>query len=210
MTNNYNLTPIEYTNLERIVEATMSPQGYALANQVAMVGLLAKGLVECNSAIIDPATGDIAFKATVAGHEAVTLMGGATPPAAQWSAPGATASPDSTVMRRQPYYDVQEGFKLPVNAAKRASVGGRAYPFDTMPLNGAIFIPATEARPNPKKALASTISSANKRLFDAEPRRFFKLVRATAGQRFGDIVAPADGAYIVRIEPPIAPEPVVE
>ena len=57
-------------------------------------------------------------------------------------------------------------------------------------------------RKDPKKNLASTISSANNRFKNETPRRYFKTYRAKTGDQFGSEVAPSDGCYLVRVEPP--------
>lgn len=45
----------------------------------------------------------------------------------------------------------------------RGGRGGEIYPFASLEVGQSFFVPATEARPNPAKSLASTVSSAGNR-----------------------------------------------
>lgn len=96
------------------------------------------------------------------------------------------------------------GFVPPRRAARSLKVGKGIYPFEQIPLGGYFFVPSTPERPDPKKSMASAISNANKRFEDFAPRRYFKAYRAVKGQVFGEVIAPSNGVYVVRVEPPVA------
>jgi hypothetical protein len=56
---------------------------------------------------------------------------------------------------------LETGFAVP--PSKRGGAKADIYPFAKMAVGQSFFIPATEEKPNPTKAMASTVSSANKR-----------------------------------------------
>jgi hypothetical protein len=104
-------------------------------------GLIAKQ----TGAEVDPA-GNIAVYATSKGVAAVGGDGAATP-----SQPAAVQSP----------YALEKGIPMPVS--KRGGAKSTLYPFESAVIGDSFFVPATEDKPNPAKALASTCSSASKR-----------------------------------------------
>ena len=120
-------------------------------------------------------------------------------PAAVAAAGQPTGQSDNTGNTR---FQIGTGFALPQKTIRRSGGTGKIYPFESLELNGFIFVPATEERQNPKKSLASTVSAANRRFADFNPPRYFRTFRASKGQVFGTVTAPADGVYIVRVEPP--------
>lgn len=210
------LTHEEGELLKQAVEATKY-NTIVYLEAGAMTNLLAAGLVEGNAAMVTP-EGKIAFRAKQAGVDLVTQL--APPPAAAaapWGsvieAPAATPAPAPVERPAAKKAAVNAGlvvgaggFVAPDKVKRVAPTVSRIYEFEKLALGGYIFVPATEKRPDPKKTLGSTVSSANKRFADHVPPRYFKVFRATAGQKFGDVVAPADGAYIVRLEPPAPKE----
>lgn len=206
------LTQAEGELLKQAVEATkFNTIVYLEAG--AMTNLLAAGLVEGNAAMVTP-EGKIAFRAKQAGVDLVSQLepapaavgapwGSVVQAPATTPAPAAEERPAATKKGVDTGIVVGHGgFVPPTKTKRRPPVTSRIYEFEKLELGSYLWVPATEAKPNPGKSLGSTVSSANKRFADHVPPRFFKVFSASAGQRFGDVVAPADGAYIVRLEPP--------
>jgi hypothetical protein len=67
----------------------------------------------------------------------------------------------------KPTYELETGFEPPVT--RRGGFKTDIYPFDKMSVGQSFFVPATEKRPNPAKALQSTISSASRRYATTYP-----------------------------------------
>lgn len=213
------LTFHEADLLRKAVEAT-TYNTVVYVDQAEMTNLLAAGLVEANAAMV--LDGKIAFRANQAGIDFSAQLPPAQPAApapaalpwgaapAQAPAPAAptvatvpaTEAATTKAGAREGFIVGKGGFVPPVKAKRKPPVTSRKYEFENLELGGYIFVPASEKLKDPKKSLGSTVSSANKRFADFEPRRYFKTYRAEAGQRFGEVVAPADGCYIVRVEPP--------
>jgi hypothetical protein len=152
---------------------------YLMASEKEIAGLTKEGLVETNAEIRD---GDkIAVRATDKGievnnsNQTETVVGAAAPAAA-----AATGN-----------FVTGNGF---VPSAPRGGRGRQIYDFDGLPIGGFIFVPATEAKPNPAKSLASTVSSASKR---SAPKKF-AVQSVEAGKQYGEFTAPANGAVIYR------------
>lgn len=204
------LNETELSLLKQTVEATNN-NGVVYATAEQMANLTAQLLVEGNPAMVHP--DNAAAYAFRARPEALVLLQNlaAAASVAPVAAPVAPAVPSVPVEAPAApvaapaagFRLVSGGFQLPARATRKATNNGRTYPFESLEIGGAIFVPATEKRPDPKKSLASTISSANARFKEFSPRRYFKVVRAMAGQNFGSEIAPSDGAYIVRVEPPV-------
>lgn len=171
---------------------------YHLATEKEVAELVKENLVETNAEISD---GDkIAVRATDAGQAAYTA---ATAPAA---AP--TNTGNATTMNT---FVTGKGF---VPSAVRGGKGRNLYDFDGLEVGGFIFVPKTDAKPNPAKSLASTVSSATKRF--AEPTgntvtnrkgntvpelretRKFGVQSVENGKVYGEFTAPSDGAVIYR------------
>ena len=72
------------------------------------------------------------------------------------------------------------------------------YDFDSMNVGDHFFIGATEARPNPAKSIASTISAATKKYADKPEQRTYAVAPFTAGEAKGGYTATEAGALIVR------------
>jgi hypothetical protein len=114
---------------------------YHMVTEAEAAKLVKDGLVETNGEIRD---GDkIAARATEKGIALNTTENPGTPAAASTSA-----------------FAIDDGITMP------PSRGGRnrsVYPFEQLAVGQSFHVPASEAKPNPAKSLASTVSSANKR-----------------------------------------------
>lgn len=115
---------------------------YHMVTEAEAAKLVKDGLVETNAEIRD---GDkIAARATEKGTQVNTSENTGGAPAV--TTPSAFA--------------IDDGIAIP------PSRGGRnrsVYPFDQLTVGQSFHVPASEAKPNPAKSLASTVSSANKR-----------------------------------------------
>lgn len=149
--------------------------GYKMATKKEAKALIDAELVEFNDAMSD---GDkVAFRATPTGVEAAN---GPAPESTQ----GAVAPEGG--------FALETGFEP--EAVKRLSGKQAVYPFEKMEIGVSFFVPATEARPNPAKSLASTISSANKR-YDGERTFVVRPVETpTKGARVYRVAQPAPAA----------------
>jgi hypothetical protein len=157
---------------------------YHMVTEAEVAKLVKDGLVETNAEIRD---GDkIAARATTKGIEVSSTEGGGNA-GTSGTAPVATASAFSLI----------DGAELP------ASRGGRnrsVYPFDTMAVGQSFFVPASEAKPNPAKSLASTVSSANKRAAkDGGSGAKYDVRSVKSGVAYGAFTATSDGALVKRI-----------
>lgn len=193
-----NFTEQEFSLLAAAVDATNKGSSI-YAQKAAMTNLADSGFVVGNDLIVNQSDGAIAFGATQAGINFYNAtIAAVSAPVAVVAAVAPAPAPQTGG------FAIGNGFEAPAKITRTgAANAGRGYPFEALDLNGYIFVPATAKRPDPKKSLASTISSANNRFKDFAPRRYFKTFRAAEGQKFGSIVAPSAGAYIVRVEPPI-------
>lgn len=203
-----NLNETDVALLRQTVDATNANQVvYATVEQ--MTNLQALNMVEGNPALVHPDNAAaFAYRARPEGLVYLqNLAAAATPAAAVAAAPAVApvAAAPAHANAVSGGFAINTGFVPPARVARRPGGNGRTYPFDSMELNQYIFVPATEKRPDPKKSLASTISSANARFKEFVPQRYFRTYRVTAGQKCGDFVAPTNGAVIMRVEPP-APE----
>lgn len=158
------------------VEATP----YLMVTEADAAPLVKEGLVETNGEI---RVGDtIAARATEKG---ITLNTETTPAAGATG--GTAAAPPSS-------FALIDGAILPAGRGGRNS---NVYPFDTMAVGQSFFVPASEAKPNPAKSLASTVSSATKRYVGKGDHKFgVKSVKA--GVAYGNFTAPSDGALVQR------------
>lgn len=118
---------------------------YHMVTEAEAAKLVKDGLVETNAEIRD---GDkIAARATTKGIEVNTENSGDN------NSGGNTSATTSN-------FAIDDGITMP------PSRGGRnrsVYPFDALTVGQSFHVPASEAKPNPAKSLASTVSSANKR-----------------------------------------------
>lgn len=140
--------------LAAIVTATQGEAGYAFASAKAAKVLVAEGLVEQNETITNEG-GDFATRATEKGIATMNEQNTNTG-TEQASAPA-----------------VASNFAIVADVAMPgASRGGRStetYPFDKLEKGQSFFVAATEAKPNPAKSLASTVTSANERYAEEIP-----------------------------------------
>jgi hypothetical protein len=118
-----------------------------------------------------------------AGQVALALTPAGVAAAAQLAAqPAAPAAAQSTTPAEKPEFKIESGIELP--ARKRGNVGAAVYPFDKLTEVGqSFFIPSTEKRPNPAKAMASTVSSASRRYKGQTPERKFTIREVEGGAR---------------------------
>lgn len=158
---------------------------YHMATKAELANLLDNGMVEVNDEITD---GDkVAVRATEKGTEAMTDNS---------TGAGNNAAAPTTPATAAPSFALIDGAVLPEGRAPRAS---SVYPFETMNVGQSFFIPATEAKPNPSKSMASTVSSANKRFRkEGADGRQFSVKAVKSGQAYGAFTAPADGALVQR------------
>jgi len=152
---------------------------YAMLTEAEIAGLAKEGLVETNAEIRDGEK--VAVRATDKGITVNNENTASTDTAAQAAAP--VAMPSTFV--------TGSGF---VPSQSRGGRGRSLYDFDSLAVGGFIFVPATEAKPNPAKSLASTVSSATKR---SKPKKF-GVQSVEAGKVYGEFTAPANGAVIYR------------
>ena len=193
-----NMTTEQRAKLQDIGAATQANTFvYGSQTDNDIIALAGAGYIEGNIAMQDT-LGNIAFRATPTGLAA--LVAPVVAPAA--------VSTVAAIAASHPGFAVGTGFVLPQRKSKsEAGPGTTKYPFDTLEINGWIFVPSTAERPDQKKSLASTISSANKRFAKTTPPRYFVTKRAEAGKEIGGQLPPSDGAYIIRVEPPVVAEP---
>lgn len=216
-----NLSEQDKATLKTVVDATTINSFVYLSAAVA-AGLESAGYIVGNPAVVD-ADNNVAYRATEAGAMALFTAQQATPPAppvppAPVVPPAAPFVPPVMALQKPKAatpaaspFSIGQGFQRPVRKSRKVAGNpgaGRNYPFEQLELNGYFFVPATEKRPDPKKSMAGTISGANKRFKDHNPPRYFVTERATAGQVFGEIVAPSNGVYVIRVEPPVDAQPV--
>jgi hypothetical protein len=157
-----------------VVAMAVTETPYAMLTEKEIAGLTKEGLVETNGEIRD---GDkIAVRATEKG---IALnnennQGGGTP------APAAASA-----------FALIDGAELPQGRGGR---NANVYPFDQMNVGQSFFIAASDAKPNPAKSLASTVSSASKRL---NPKKF-SVKSVESGKAYGAFTAPSNGALVQR------------
>lgn len=65
-------------------------------------------------------------------------------------------------------FAIEQGIAIP-EPKQRGGLKGDTYPFALLKVGQSFFLPATEAKPNPAKGLASTVSSANRRYATTYP-----------------------------------------
>lgn len=172
-----------------IVEATMGPSGYANVPDLMAKAIekLEPGLIQPRAgAEVDPA-GNINVFATSKGVAALQGEGAVASNVATMQAPATESK-----------FALETGFTPP--PTKRGGIKANIYPFAQMQIGQSFFVPATEAKPNPAKALASTCHSASKRLkgsgrkFIARPRTAGVDGEKQTGARIFCVAAPAEAA----------------
>lgn len=142
------LSKTQVDKLETIVLATQGEPGFVFMTPKNVAVLVDAGYVECNGELTDPTDPKkVAVRATQSGL--AYHPSNDTPSATQESMTMDNAS-----------FEIETA---PLPARKRGSNKASIYPFDLLEVGQRFFVPATEDRPNPAKALASTVSSASKR-----------------------------------------------
>lgn len=112
-------------------------------------------LMEQNPTLQPDASGNKATRATTEG----VAYSAANPAPVE-----ATADTAAVTEEAKPTFKLFDNVTLPsVKRGGGNTAGSSMYPFDTMLLKQAFFVPATEAKPNPAKGLASTVSSATRK-----------------------------------------------
>lgn len=125
------------------------------------------GLAESRADMAD-ATGAIASRVTEAGmkqwNEFQAATASATP--APFAASTQVVSPASVAplasVLAPSAFSIRKGVAVPPQK-RTGGRGAPVYPFDALEVGDSFFVPATTAKPNPAKSLASTVSSASKR-----------------------------------------------
>lgn len=182
-----------------IVDSTLNTPAHHANVPAALCAKIEKlepGLIELltPSTVADPA-GNILMKATAKGIEAVH------PGSATAAAPAAAAAP-----AKQSLFVLESGFAVP--PSRRGIIKEDIYPFAQMEVGQSFFVAATEERPNPAKALASTVSSATKRYVATFPEGHEKAGQSTGkdGRKFtvrariaGEDGEKANGARVYRV-----------
>uniref|UniRef100_A0AAU6W056 Uncharacterized protein n=1 Tax=Pseudomonas phage Pavpe01 TaxID=3138545 RepID=A0AAU6W056_9VIRU len=133
-----------------IVTATQSEAGFAYAAAKDAKQLIADGLVEQNEGMSNEA-GEFATRATEKGIAMQLNENTNAADSGTDSAASATVSSFAVVA------------DIPMPGASRGGRSNETYPFDKLAAGQSFFVPATDAKPNPAKSLASTVTSANER-----------------------------------------------
>lgn len=188
-----------------VASASNAEAPFSFQSPTDVKALLAETLVEQNPDINDGA-GKLATRATDAGVARFNEENGSTAStgtvATTPSAPKATA------------FVTGSGFDVAVARTARP-LRGQRYDFDSLDVGGYIYVPATEAKPDPAKSLASTVSAATGRFaekVEGETRvnrkgetvpktkntRVFEVFAVKAGTTYGAFTPEKDGAAIVR------------
>lgn len=192
--------------LKAIVAATVA-NSFVYTSVTENGPLIAEGLVEINEGLKDESGAKVATRATAKGVEVVgpAQAETQTPTADAFNA-GQSANKENegnsnmTIETPQAAPAVKTKFavvtSVPIPTAKRGA-GAGLYPFDTLPVNGSFFVPATAEKPTPAKSLASTVSSATKRYAESDKRVF--IVRSVSdGAAWGDEYKGVAGAGVWR------------
>lgn len=127
-------------------------------------------LVEFNENVRDGEK--IAWRATALGAQ-VHANGGVQPqqpaPTGWGSGPAAPVQPSQPAAPAQPSNPMTFDTGIAIPTPRRGGKGSPVYGFEQMNVGHSFFIPATTDNPNPAKRIASTVSSATKRL---DPKKF--------------------------------------
>lgn len=169
-----------------IVTATQGEAGYAFASAKAAKVLVAEGLVEQNETITNEG-GDFATRATEKGIATMNEQNTNAESSNEGAAAPVAASNFAVVA------------DIPMPGASRGGRSAETYPFDKLEKGQSFFVAATEAKPNPAKSLASTVTSANERYAEEIPgetrvNRKGNTVPATRQIREFAVRTVADGA----------------
>lgn len=166
----------DVTALTALVEATNDEaRQFMYMDPAVAAPLVALGYCETRDDMKGPTaegTEGIAARSTDAGAAALAAapVVAAAPPAAPASPFGAKVAAPAASPAAAPAAPAAaataSAFKIvanvPIPAAKRFGKSS-TYPFDALEVGQGFFVPATEARPNPAKSMASTVNSAKAR-----------------------------------------------
>lgn len=160
--------------LSAIVTATKSEPGFCYMDKAELAPLLALLYVEVREDITEEGTNKVATRATDAGIAAVQAasspfaVSATAQPAAGAPAPAPAPAPAVVIPAASApaapatatSFVIVAG--VPIPAAKRFGKAS-VYPFDSLNVGQAFFVPATKERENPAKSMASTVNSATAR-----------------------------------------------
>lgn len=183
---------------ELLQQAVAATQGgpIPVATKQEIADLMRDGLVEIGPQE-KPGSNKFQFRATEQGVRAAqdTGNGSGEQPTQQPQQP--------TVLRQEKGFAILTGVQIP--ESKRRSGPSGKYPFDSLDVGQAFFVPATAERPEPWKSLQSTVTAAQRRhaveegtrtdrngktVPNLKPTRIFRLIEAEhEGQK---------GAFVTR------------
>jgi hypothetical protein len=160
--------------LAKVVAATQGPEGFMYSDPDSKEhkALVSLQLIEVRNDMHDEA-GNIATRAT---HDGVAAIEGESdngdnngsnnqqPKGNQEMTTAQTQAPAGTATFTK--FAIAQ---VALPTAKRGGRTGSTYPFDQLEVGQSFFVPATEARPDPAKSLASTVTSANERYSEVIP-----------------------------------------
>jgi hypothetical protein len=139
--------------LAQIVAATLAGS-FVHTSEQDHAKLVAEGLVEVNQEMTNE-SGEFATRATQKGIDSMNQAQAVT---TSGVGVGSLAAIGAAVKSA---FVLEDSVALPV--IKRGGRGGEQYPFEQMNVGQSFFVAASEAKPDPAKSLASTVSSATAR-----------------------------------------------
>jgi hypothetical protein len=133
-----------------IAAATLqSPTGCVYLNEKDLALVNAEPSFIMVNPTLKNAAGEVAVRATDAGVAA-----------AQSAGAQAAAAPAQAPAEKQEFV-IESGIAIP--PTQRGGARGDVYPFGKLEAGQSFVVPATDAKPNPAKSLASTVSAATRR-----------------------------------------------
>lgn len=159
------LNHIQKTMLGTVVSGTLDEsKGFAMVKiGPAAAAMVDGGLIEVNAEITE---GDqIAARATEAGIALWQEVGSAPTAPADEGQEAPEEAPTPAPAKEEGSdasggYQIETGVPIPSGVRRTRRTG---YPFGQLNAGDSFFVPATEDRPDPARALASTVASASKR-----------------------------------------------
>lgn len=127
--------------------------GFVYTTAAQRKALVEAGYVEVNESMVDETGKKLATRATEKGFEAVEGVDSETEGETTTENTGATVAGSG--------FAIAANVEMPKHT--RGGNSNSIYPFDKLDVGQSFFVPATEAKPNPAKSLASTVTSANNR-----------------------------------------------
>lgn len=150
--------------LADLVLATNSEQGFLWAMKDTVAELVEKGfaIINPDPESVNKETEEIQVAATDEGVAEYAKLQTEQQPADGATAATPETAPVAKTKVEKMEFVIEDDVKMP--ETKRGGRSGTKYPFEKLEKVGQSFvIPATAERPNPVKALGSTVSAANKR-----------------------------------------------